>query len=613
MNNFRLLLALAGLIFINAPLNAQAQQPQRMPTQQEMAQWQKEMEAEVNKFVSTLSPEEQKSFWNDVDELTKVMETMSPEELEGFVTNVMSGDQQVGGPAAPTAPQKPIIKTKPITKPTPTIKKAPANKRQRALDVIDGTLLHLERFLRTSLRIPEIAGSLQRWNVSVATAPQDITWEQLKPKIEGLVQRLRIMKDKDPRTSDYRYLDSLANNENLINNLNKVHSALKANEPNIQAPAFGLAQVTPASRAAITLTLDSIVEAIYALQIVDDLNKMIAQYDPVAKAKLEKSEAAQKAALEAPTIKGEAAKKIGTYDVGYEPTQTSDRQYYGSSSPRRAPRTYTPPTSTSSKSTPQDAKAKPKKDEGKPPASKDEKKKDIKIERDKGVDRSVETFDKSLDEFVDLVEGSRLRTIKQHTTSAEPLDTELAINHLPRAIRLIKKADDKYRTVKKSFNRLTNVQKNVYDKEMKDSLDERKDLLNDIANQITGLIGNRAISADKRYAYLKSAQPANKELLTKIPYPQSLVDLRDAILDLTKQRTRKSSPQGSSVTTPSVSAPSIAQEPTPKKESLVKPELPTPPAKLPPGLPAYPGAEQKALEKPAPLPPGLPAYPGAPE
>src|ERR1700687_6026513 len=72
----------------------------------------KAMEAEIDNFVKTLPPEQQKQFYKDVEELTGIMEKMTPEELNEFVGNVFT-DAGLIEPTPPTPP-KPEAKPEPV-------------------------------------------------------------------------------------------------------------------------------------------------------------------------------------------------------------------------------------------------------------------------------------------------------------------------------------------------------------------------------------------------------------------------------------------------------------------------------------------------------------------
>src|SRR5580692_6714771 len=57
-------------------------------TEEELMQWQKEVDSEIDAFVKTLPQEQQDQFHKDVAELTDVMSKMSDDELVQFLGNV---------------------------------------------------------------------------------------------------------------------------------------------------------------------------------------------------------------------------------------------------------------------------------------------------------------------------------------------------------------------------------------------------------------------------------------------------------------------------------------------------------------------------------------------
>ena len=65
------------------------------------------------------------------------------------------------------------------------------------------------------------------------------TWNTIRSTVEDLLARLHKIKDRDPITSAYKYLDDFIKDESLINNLHRVKDVLNRHEPKIEISPFG--------------------------------------------------------------------------------------------------------------------------------------------------------------------------------------------------------------------------------------------------------------------------------------------------------------------------------------------------------------------------------------
>jgi hypothetical protein len=94
-------------------------------------------------------------------------------------------------------------------------------------------------------------------------------------------------------------LADLTAHETLCNNINQFKTVLEKHEPKIQVPSFGLKAISEDSKNAFIETINDCLEALLALNMQSELEKIIAKYEPTAKKIKEAEEKAQQAALEA--------------------------------------------------------------------------------------------------------------------------------------------------------------------------------------------------------------------------------------------------------------------------------------------------------------------------
>ena len=107
------------------------------------------------------------------------------------------------------------------------------------------------------------------------------------------------MKSLDPKTQKSKYLADLTANEPLCNNIIQFKTVLVKHEPTVQVPSFGLKKLSKASKNAFVSVINDCLEALLALNLQVELEKIIAKYDPTAKKIKEAEEKAQQAAVEA--------------------------------------------------------------------------------------------------------------------------------------------------------------------------------------------------------------------------------------------------------------------------------------------------------------------------
>lgn len=294
----------------------------QMPSEAEFLEMQKQMEDEINKYVSTLSAEEQVRFHELVEEETRKMEAMDEDQFNAYVQEMLDEIEKTQQEIAPEVPvaveEKPTVT--PVKPAAPVVvPEAPLDETEKALKIINNVITNTESFLRKAQRIPELPGKIDQWVAKdkVSQWQVDLTWETLQSKINELDQKLIHLKERDPNTKKYRYIVHLLKKESAFNNLVKLRESLNESEPLIEIPEFGLGKVSKESRAAIQKVLSSFAEAIYTLDLPEELDKIFAEFEPRAKELRDEEEGARKKALEESKkgIKESPRKEIGSKET----------------------------------------------------------------------------------------------------------------------------------------------------------------------------------------------------------------------------------------------------------------------------------------------------------
>jgi len=548
------------------------------PTQDDMKMLQ-EMEKEINKIVSGMKKEEREQFNRDVEELTKVMEKMKPEELESFVNEVFT---QPPAPMPLPVPKKEVAK-RPVKKkkPAPKKEKVPVKKQDQALQIIDVIIKRTNNFLVKAQVIPDAENKINEWgkeDKKIQNWQPDLDWDELKLQIEAFVQKLHKMKEKDPKTKEYKHIAAFIKDEALYNNMAKLKTTLAIQEPKVEIPPFGLEELSPESETAMLVVLNAYTEGFYLLNIPKGLATVMAQYEERAKELREEEEAAQKRAFEeakipelpAPTVLAgtpEAEdyyaptyRRAPSYAPTYRPTYAPTRRPARPAA-RRAPTRQTPTgkvagrpgakiAAKSAQAETEDKKLKDRKPGVKKPTVEVAKK----IE-DPALKRPIKKVDHFIDAAAQVLEDLEdhpilkdiLKDMKKHMEDAtQEVDTRFAkalqsmTSNLKRATNNVEQLQEKVKNKKLSKP----LQKRIKD-EIKAIFDVNKDLFNKVIKQTKKIRDLpqeeiKKIPAKKRYAYLGEKEAVQKEdaetlkFLKELPEPGSIYLLEDALNDLKK-------------------------------------------------------------------------------
>lgn len=556
----------AGSIFFACvpPLNAAPiqEKPQQQLSPEDLKLLE-EVEQQINNYVASLPPEKQQEFWDDVKKESEKMSKMSEDDLVQYMEKVFSeelppAEQPVIEAPAPIAPVKEAkIEERPAQ---------PMDKQQAALKLIDSMITRTSNFLRKAQTVVGLSGKVINWikEGKLKNWPATLTWDVFKGHIDELNQKISKLKDKDPKTNKYKYLDDFIKDESLYNNLSKINDVLTKNEPLIEVSSFGIDKMATESREAIRKVLMSLHEAHTLLGIPQAIDKIFEKYEPTAKKLKESEEATSKQALELSKRPRTAAPAV----VGGTP---QDRRSFSQEKPRSHDYDYgryTPSSNydfpdrkgekrdeSSTKKTDATGGGEGGKEGDKKPADKPADKPKVDEKESKSLEDAISSLEKSFDLFMVALDGNKnLENIKDHIRNdSSEADLKLsasfttAKNEIGNAIAQIKRVKRRM-----TSSKLSDTQKKEYVGLVKNTYKEYKNTLERIANEIAEVKKDietiatiRATNGPiKKYAYFglgnknaleeKYKSDEKKAKLISNIQPIDLTELQESILDLKK-------------------------------------------------------------------------------
>jgi hypothetical protein len=544
----------------------------------ELLALQEEINKEIEKEVAKMSPEEQEMFFTvmgNIEELAEkdpatlerfISGQMTKEEEEAFVNAMVPAEanpqkEEVAEPvAAPVAQEE-----KPVEKP-----KVSTKKQENARELVDSIIKETEAFLAKVETVPDASLKVRTWGQKrkIHNWKTGFTWETVRDEMNSLLKKLHQAKDGIP-TNKLAYIDEIAKNESLLNNLSKVKAVFDQQMPQVRISPFETKSLDKKARAAIQAILSIEIEAIHILDIPKELDAIFAKAEPELKTLKAREEAAAKEAeKQAQQPRGrtslqtvgkepqqERVPSYGTEDAyqrgggygGYSPSYRSAPSSYGSPYESYGSPSRTSPASGGGKSSrgggrmPREAgdeKLEPavkkhKKDHDhdhdhkagkKAGAAKPAKDADKKPEAISKFDRNARQLNKIadlLDETISMIESTEyLPNLRKHLINeGQPVDARFAQTTMPgihQSVVLVTEA------VKTFSDRIKDEKdKDRYKTELKDLYKSYKKKLDAVADEAKA-IRNLAIKTtpEKQAAYLES--------------PSSINELEKAIEELNK-------------------------------------------------------------------------------
>ncbi len=564
------------------------------------AEYQKLLQLEQK--LNSMSPEEQMQFIfmdpadqkNFIDDLSKDINPVASAPIE--MPTMSEVKQEMSG--APTLPSiTPEDKKEEIKRAV-----AEQSKQEKALEVIDGivngtsgsiiikdskTKTEYPGFLRqlnmlkgyvNEKRINKWAkqGKVRNWNSTYS-------WTDIKDKIDKLINILYKIKEPEKKSKDYKYLDELALDAGLINNLDRLKVVLFQQLPLIDSGAEEISEATKQSLAQI---ISAYIEALYEIKLIDALAKVIEKYDPTAKKLAEEEKAATQKALESSKYEPryESAMYGGTpdspsyqyyggpmslpsYDYGassygsygsyapaapsaYDfgsPSSTSDRGGGGGYDPGSAGSPaasgYGSPTQPGENT----FKDEEPREEGKRTASKDYAPQTEKPKKNKIVEKSVSKFEDNLADAMKLIKNNGFEKIKEHVLSRKSGPNIKMVEAIPHIVDKLNDAASDLSSLKGKITPEIEEQRT----EIKNAFETNQKLLAKLVTDIQDIRSmESSISRSKQKAFLGKDTTTKKEEVKKAKEDKAgaeeeleeiaevkppLYQLQDAIEDLIKK------------------------------------------------------------------------------
>ncbi len=440
--------------------------------------------------------ETKEKFQREVERLSKLSEEDLIKEIEDAISKTSGEQPPAEKPAALPMP----VKTEPSVK--EEIKQiVPTGKQQAALHLIDSVITSINNFLNKAQIMVELPTKIENWTKEnkLRNWPAQLSWKTLKSQVEDLVAKLNKVKDRDPRTNNYKYLDEFIKDEALQNNLMKVKDTLTRFEPKITLSSFGINKMTSEARQAIRTVLLSLYEATTLLAIPTALERIIEKYEPTAKKLKETSEAAQKQALE----ESRRPRTSGSFSTTGRPPSAARENYpyredRGGHTYNYSPSYEAPYRAREGRGEQESLlKGQPGQAGGKTGAAggqaggQEAKKMEAakapekaKYEADKKADKYEGNFITALESFKEIIDDNpQLKNIEKHITKdKDTLPDERTVDAIDNASKAIRTAIAQAKNLKKHIANLNDAQKKAYKKSIKDSF---KDVKSDFENMVT--------------------------------------------------------------------------------------------------------------------------------
>lgn len=428
--------------------------------------------------------ETKEKFDAEVKRYSEMSEKQLLEEMEKVFSEAASQVPQQPQPETEKPNYTPTVQpetTKPVEKPI-----VPSDKQLAALKLIDGVLISINNFMNKAQIMVELPGKIPTWvkEGKLRNWPAGLTWNNFSGQIEELQAKLNKIKDRDPRSGTFKYLDDFIKDESLINNLAKTRDSLTRNEPKIELSSL-IDKMTTESRTAVRSVLLALYEATSILAIPAALDKIIEKYDPTAKKIKESEEAAQKRALE--------ESRRGRYP-GPSVTSTMPArervEVYGRG--REFERYTTPSLEAPAKAGEKPSEALKPGDKGGAGAAGGEKKAaeatkkegEEKRETDKTAQNYENQFIAGIEAFSDA--ATDLKDLEKHIKDTSPIDEEVskAINAATEGVNTAIKAIKK---MKSYLGRLNERQKREYKKAIHEAYKFAKKDIDALYTQLNSL------------------------------------------------------------------------------------------------------------------------------
>ena len=312
---FNFLLSLS-FIFYSPAVYASYAVPNMQDFEKELA----EANKVVEEWLSTLSPEEQDAFNQQVEDFSQMFENMSDEEFDKLL-----GDMFANEPIEQT-PFDFVEPTSQETTEAITLSAEDKKKAETALAIINDLITQSNLFMvlvNSSAELPNRIngwadkGALSHWQAGTK-------WDAFEKEIEKFIQQLYRLEDQDITAKKYKYLLEFIAEESLYNNVIQLQQELKSLLPIINIPEFNIQKLSAESKTTIKKVLSKFAEAFYLLNIPSGLTELFEKYAPEEERIKASEEAATQRASESARMMRTPVEQVST---GAEPGGYGDYGY----------------------------------------------------------------------------------------------------------------------------------------------------------------------------------------------------------------------------------------------------------------------------------------------
>lgn len=446
-----------------------------------------------------MTDEQRAQFDRDVLQLTKEFEKWqqeNPEEFAQFTNQLLSGElpmEQI--PEQPTTPvQQPEETPAPVQQAEEPVKtQEDKEKQEAAIKRINSIIARTQSFLLKTGVMAEFPGKIKKWaeQGKIRGWIPSYTWESVKDsvgvkeQIEKLIQSLNAIKEQDRATKTYKYLDAVIAHEDLYKNLGTLEKKLKELEPQVEIDEHGIEPVSKEVRAIMRSILGEYVNALFVLNIPQDIDSVIKSFEATAKKyREEEDEITKKALTESKKIRpAQGTVVAGSPEADfYAPSSGSMNAYdyfpYSNQS-YAAPSYPTPSSDFSNQRTPEPQRddATKKKEENSKPGKESEKKPQEEPKDtadDKKIRKGIDQLEGNLSEATQAIEN-----INARPESA----TNLSAGDVATGVRKAKQATGNLNALKiKIRHASTDKKRDRFKEEVRELHDINKDILNSVKN-----------------------------------------------------------------------------------------------------------------------------------
>ncbi len=261
-----------------------------------------EMMNQLVEMVNAAIPEdEQNKFWDEVAQQTLEIEErtahMSPEKKDEFLLGVMKGEIHLDDLDTPEIEEEQVVKE--VVQTVKPKSKVPVEKKEEIMIVVSQVAKSIESFLAKAEAFPDFDGKVLRWveKKDRITDWQTDSWASFQHELNKFVHTLHRFKEKDAKIG-FKHLDALLKQEATIQNLKQLQKKLADYETKIpEFSTFEIAKMSEPTKNAAINTINSLTESLYRTKLPQELQKIIEEFDPIAKKLREEDEKAAKEAL----------------------------------------------------------------------------------------------------------------------------------------------------------------------------------------------------------------------------------------------------------------------------------------------------------------------------